>query len=246
MSTNHKPEVDGGDEAIWDRLRLIPFTQRFTGKQADTKLPAKLREELPGVLAWAVRGCVDWAEHGLGESRIVTQATEYYRTEMNIIRQFVDEMCIVREDAKVGKAALYHAWERWAESAGEDTLTQRTFGIRLKEEGGVEKIRDGKIGDSVRAWVGITLENDPEFDDSGETSTPKNSCKRGGVESSSGRFSENFRKPLSDPPRVEDFPKNDEETSKRPGDVSTPPSHEFEVDGAPGRYISDEEDVCWR
>jgi putative DNA primase/helicase len=39
---------------------LIPFTQRFEdGKGADPKLPAKLREELPGVLAWAVKGCVD-------------------------------------------------------------------------------------------------------------------------------------------------------------------------------------------
>jgi putative DNA primase/helicase len=60
LSTNHKPEIPDGSEAIWDRIRLIPFTQRFEdGKGADPKLPAKLREELPGVLAWAVKGCVD-------------------------------------------------------------------------------------------------------------------------------------------------------------------------------------------
>ena len=51
LSTNHKPEIPDGSEAIWDRMRLIPFTQRFDGKKADPKLPDKLREELSGVLA---------------------------------------------------------------------------------------------------------------------------------------------------------------------------------------------------
>jgi hypothetical protein len=46
MSTNHKPEIPDGSEAIWDRMSLIPFTQRFDGKKADPKLPDKLREEL--------------------------------------------------------------------------------------------------------------------------------------------------------------------------------------------------------
>jgi putative DNA primase/helicase len=39
-------------------MRLIPFTQRFDGKKADPKLPDKLRDELPGVLAWAVEGVI--------------------------------------------------------------------------------------------------------------------------------------------------------------------------------------------
>jgi P4 family phage/plasmid primase-like protien len=60
MSTNHKPEIPDGSEAIWDRIKLIPFDQRFDGKDADPKLPQTLREELPGVLAWAVLGCVEW------------------------------------------------------------------------------------------------------------------------------------------------------------------------------------------
>jgi len=59
FSTNHKPEIPDGSEAIWDRIKLIPFTQRFDGSKADTELPEKLREELPGVLTWAARGCVE-------------------------------------------------------------------------------------------------------------------------------------------------------------------------------------------
>jgi putative DNA primase/helicase len=59
MSTNHKPEIPDGSEAIWDRMKLIPFTQRFDGKKADKKLPQKLRDELSGILLWAVQGCVE-------------------------------------------------------------------------------------------------------------------------------------------------------------------------------------------
>jgi putative DNA primase/helicase len=75
MSTNHKPEIPDGSEAIWDRIKLIPFTKRFEGKGADTDLPEKVREELPGVLAWAVMGCVEWYQHGLGTAAAVEATT---------------------------------------------------------------------------------------------------------------------------------------------------------------------------
>ena len=69
LSTNHKPEIPDGSEAIWDRMRLIPFTQRFDGKKADADLPEKLREEFSGVLAWAVEGVIAWNKQGLGTSK---------------------------------------------------------------------------------------------------------------------------------------------------------------------------------
>ena len=52
LSTNNKPIIRGTDDAIWDRIRLIPFTRRFKGRDADTRLPEKLRAEMPGVLRW--------------------------------------------------------------------------------------------------------------------------------------------------------------------------------------------------
>ena len=57
MITNHRPRVDGDDDAIWRRLRLIPFEQSFEGRE-DHDLPAKLAAELPGILRWALGGCL--------------------------------------------------------------------------------------------------------------------------------------------------------------------------------------------
>jgi putative DNA primase/helicase len=79
FSTNHKPEIPDGSEAIWDRIKLIPFNKRFDGAGADTDLPEKLRKELPGVLAWAVMGCVEWYQNGLGTAAVVEAATAAYR-----------------------------------------------------------------------------------------------------------------------------------------------------------------------
>ena len=111
MSTNHKPEITDGSEAIWDRMRLLPFTQRFEGKKADSDQPAKLREELPGVLAWAVRGCVEWHRHGLGTAAAVEAATAKYRAETDVIDRFFSDVCVFGPEHKISKKAPFEAWE---------------------------------------------------------------------------------------------------------------------------------------
>ena len=56
MATNHRPEIRGTDSAIWNRVKIVPFTVSIPKPQQDHALPEKLRDELPGILAWAVRG----------------------------------------------------------------------------------------------------------------------------------------------------------------------------------------------
>jgi putative DNA primase/helicase len=135
LSTNHKPEIPDGSEAIWDRLRLISFLKRFEGKKADAALPAKLREELPGVLAWAVRGCVEWFKHGLGTSGAVEEATSEYRNETDLYEQFFQDRCYFDRDSRVSRKDLFKAWEEWTEEAGEYTGTQTSFTRTMRERG---------------------------------------------------------------------------------------------------------------
>jgi putative DNA primase/helicase len=135
MSTNQKPEISDGSEAIWDRLRLIPFLKRFEGKGADEDLPEKLREELPGVLAWAVRGCVEWNKHGLGGAKAVDAATAAYRAETDILEQFMEDRCYFYPEARVSKTALYEAWVEWCDENGETAGTLLVFSKKIKEKG---------------------------------------------------------------------------------------------------------------
>lgn len=173
LSTNNKPVVQGTDDAIWDRIRLIPFTQRFEDDKADPKLPEKLREELPGILAWMIEGCLEWQEHGLGEPESVKTATDQYRQDMDTLASFLEDRCVVCPDAVAPATPLYKQYQMWCDDAGEKPETQKMFGMRLSERGFTSaKIKSGTHKDR-KGWFGIGIRADDPGpknpDDGGET-----------------------------------------------------------------------------
>jgi phage/plasmid-associated DNA primase len=155
LSTNHKPEVRGTDAAIWRRIRLVPWTVSIVPAEQDKKLPEKLRRELPGILAWVVRGCLEWHRKGLQASEEVRQATGDYRSEMDVLAAFLEECCILRSDAMAFAKNLYTTYKEWCEANGEPIEKQRRFGMRLTERG----LRRQKVG-GVYRWYGIGLCHD--------------------------------------------------------------------------------------
>ena len=70
LSTNHKPRIIGRDDAIWDRIRLVPFEVRISDNERRPmdELLAEFRAELPGILAWAVKGCMEWQRERIGDA----------------------------------------------------------------------------------------------------------------------------------------------------------------------------------
>lgn len=176
LSTNNKPVIQGTDDAIWDRIRLIPFMQRFEGPRADPKLPDKLRAELAGVFAWMVEGCLEWQEHGLEEPKTVAEATKRYREEMDTLAAFFEDRCVIRNGLMTPASRLYKAYQMWCDDSGEHAETQKMFGMRLSERGFVsEKIKRGQHKDR-KGWLGIGLRADdpePEDPDDGDDPQPR-------------------------------------------------------------------------
>ena len=94
MYGNHKPKILGTDDAIWKRPKLIPFTEKIPkDEQVTDLLETYLIPELPGILAWAVRGCLDWQTHGLQVPPEVEAETKKYRNEMDLVTGFLDDRC---------------------------------------------------------------------------------------------------------------------------------------------------------
>jgi putative DNA primase/helicase len=189
LSTNNKPVIQGTDDAIWDRIRLIPFTQRFDGERQDPKLPEKLRSEMAGVLAWMVEGCLEWQEHGLGEPESVRAATNQYRAEMDTLAAFIEDRCVVREGAVAPATPLYKQYQMWCDDAGEKPDTQKMFGMRLRERGFVnDKIKRGPHKDR-KGWFGIGLRADHPDPDNGDNGDdgPSGGAGAGGKGPLSGR-----------------------------------------------------------
>src|SRR5208283_4668705 len=88
LACNHRPTVRGTDHAIWRRLKLVPFNVVIPPNERDKQLPAKLRDELPGILAWAVRGCLDWQRHGLEDPKAIIAATADYQNAEDVLLNF--------------------------------------------------------------------------------------------------------------------------------------------------------------
>ena len=152
MATNHKPKVTGMDEAIWRRLKLIPFEVTFKKNQQDPELPEKLKKELPGILAWMVEGCILWQKKGLRNPPAIVEANTKYRHEMSAIETFLQECCRKDENAMIQASHLYEAYKGWAEKNNEYIISMRLLGMRLAESG-MDKTRLS----AGNHWIGIEL-----------------------------------------------------------------------------------------
>ena len=143
LSTNHKPAIHGMDDAIWRRIRLIPFNRQFLGKNRDMNLRQKLDAELSGILAWAVRGCVEWQRHGLGNVPIVEKATLIYRQESDRFGRFLSERCTTAPEAKAKGKELFDDYVEWCRNNREKAESNNAFAAALLERG-IGKTRSGR------------------------------------------------------------------------------------------------------
>jgi P4 family phage/plasmid primase-like protien len=135
LVSNHKPRIVGTDEALWRRIRLIPFAVTIPRHERDLQLLDKLRRELPGILAWALRGCLNWLEKGLGEPSEVAEATSEYRQEEDFLAAFLADKCIADPKGTASAGLLYKAYESWCADNGEEPAAQKVFGSELGSRG---------------------------------------------------------------------------------------------------------------
>lgn len=156
LTTNHRPQVRDGGQALWDRLTLIPFDVRIPDEEQDRSLPSRLRdEEAPGILAWLIEGAFCWYRDGMGLPGSVVDATANYRNESDWFAEFIENTCEVGEGFQVASSDMHRAYASWAAASSERALTPTALGIVLRERGFVaSKVTGGK-----RVWSGVRLQS---------------------------------------------------------------------------------------
>jgi putative DNA primase/helicase len=139
LVTNHSPKINESSHALWDRLHYIPFEKRFTDDEMDPRLGAKLHAELPGILARAVAGCIEWQRESLNPPNKVIRAGDELHETMDIPGRWLEENCVVEEYAKVRHGALYADYSEWCKKNGfkypltSHTLSKYLEGRRLTD-----------------------------------------------------------------------------------------------------------------
>lgn len=151
---NHKPNVRGASVGIWRRLRVLPFSVCIPEEDRDPKLLDKLKQELPGILNWALAGTKRWHAEGMKTPACVSKITERYRKDEDLLGRFLEECCIVdAPDVRLLGSALYERFKTWSEAEGiRNPPAHAGFSKKLAERGMMRVKSRG-----LPYWLGIRL-----------------------------------------------------------------------------------------
>jgi P4 family phage/plasmid primase-like protien len=131
VAGNHKPSIRNVDEAMRRRLHMVPFTVTIPPAQRDKRLPERLLAERDGILAWAIKGCLEWQRIGLRPPASVLAATDEYFEAEDALGRWIEECCERIANHVETTAALFASWRAWAEANGEYVGSVRRFSDSL-------------------------------------------------------------------------------------------------------------------
>ncbi len=152
LAANDLPGVRGTAEAFWRRVRVIPFKVKVADDVKDGDLPKKLKAEFPGILAWAVRGCLAWQREGLGIPKAVKHATEGWVRKADHLPKFCNDELINEHGNNLSAHFLIERYKAWCVQHGETPLNDSKLKAALE---GLEYAHKRVTIGSV--WVGVKL-----------------------------------------------------------------------------------------
>jgi len=135
LATNNRPRIIGTDEAIWRRVRLLPFTVTIPPEARDPKLAEKLKGERSGILNWALAGHAEWRERGLTAPKVIVDAGAEYREAEDALGRFLDDCVTADPKAETRTSEIYKYYRQWAESGGEFPLREKDFAEAMEQRG---------------------------------------------------------------------------------------------------------------
>lgn len=159
IRTNEKPIIRGMSDAIWRRIKLIPFVKSIPAEHRKSRdfVDDSLHAEAEGILTWCVQGAQKWLAGGLKDPEDVQMATAGYRSEMDIIQAFFDECVIEKEDKNITipRIDLYQTFSRWAHENGvRYIMSSDAFGKRVTKK--LDQNERVKVRGQY-VWKGIAL-----------------------------------------------------------------------------------------
>ena len=152
ISGNHRPGLRGVDESIRRRLQLVPFAVTIPEAERDLRLTEKLKAEWPGILAWAVQGCLLWQGEGIYQPDAVRAATGDYLSSEDALLRWVEDCCESGPNLWSSGSALFASWKGWADANNEYAGSQKRFSEQMASHG-FQQVRTR----AARGFSGIAI-----------------------------------------------------------------------------------------
>lgn len=153
ISGNNKPEVNDKSDGFWRKVKLVGFEEviPIEERRPMTELLAEFKEEHSGILNWLMDGCKLWMQDGLIEPESVRRDTLEYRSEEDILQQFIDDECELGNMLEVEPKTLLKRLIVYMDGMNDNKPYSATKLSRdLAHKGIKRKSKNGK-------YVGITV-----------------------------------------------------------------------------------------
>ena len=169
LETNNKPSVAGDDYAFWQRMLLIHFMLSFVDnpedeheRKKDPDIENKLKAEASGILAWLVRGCMEYQDRGLDPPQAVKDATLEYMQEEDLLGNFVDRYIDQIKGEKTKSGDIYDKFSKWFKknNGPKASISHKRFGTMMKRKytatkiSGVVHYKDVKLNGNIYELAG--------------------------------------------------------------------------------------------
>ena len=148
------------DDAVYDRLLVIPFTKEIPEKERDRELLQKLLEEKDIIFSAAMNQLSDLVQSGFDfkEPKESKEIIAVYRKALHTADSFLSDCCKVDESGSVSSVELYRQYLCWCSENGMEAEGQKSFYAKVRAFSSV--IRDSKVqhnGKRVNGFRGIRL-----------------------------------------------------------------------------------------
>lgn len=153
LATNNLPNISGQDHGIWRRIMVLPFNRTFQPEEQDKSLKVKLLAELPGILNWAIEGCLEWQRTGLCPPDLVKEQVQLYRSSQDSVALFVEARCKLDIEASSASSDLYESYVSWCKSRGASHVGHTKFNKGIE---GIEGVNKKRFASGYR-WRGIAV-----------------------------------------------------------------------------------------
>jgi putative DNA primase/helicase len=151
MSGNYRPRIEGADEGIWRRMKLVPWPITVPDEKRDNHLGGKLKCEAAGILNKMLDGLRDWLDRGLIFPEDVIKATAEYRADSDPLGRFIDACVQPDAGGRVQATEFHQVFVAWARCNGATEWTSKGLAGALKERGFESK------HSNVNYWMNVKM-----------------------------------------------------------------------------------------